>query len=404
MSRMTFKQFFHLRSLRKQLRAAQTRMRVVWNMRRDVLSPDEATDFRAAADTLTSLRRSRDADAIESALAEADSAVLAAAPPRPLPGLRELVETLVVAFGVAMTFRAYFFQPFKIPTGSMQPTLFGHHSEFCDTPAWYDAMPFKPFAWLVTGRWYTEVVAPASGSLAVYTDRNRAPGYIFVNAAGQDFRIPQDAYERHELTIASFPDAGMADAGGGRTIVTRGMVRAGDRIWSGYSIAGDHVFVNRFKWYFRPPRRGEIVVFSTDGNPHLAQGEFYIKRLTGLPGEEITIDPPFLVADGQRVTEPDPILRVAERRPAATPGYTYLGYAFVGSPVFGSLGTGRPAKPLLGLEGDTARLGPDEYLPMGDNTANSYDGRFWGPVKATRLIGNASCVYWPISRRWGNVD
>lgn len=401
---MTFKQFFHLRALRKQLRAAQLRLQSTWNMRRDLLPDETAAALQSTRSSLGKLRSSRDTEAIEKALEDAESLLLSAAPPRPLPGLREIVETLVVAFGVAMTFRAFFFQPFKIPTGSMQPTLFGHHSEYCEKPAWYDAMPFKPFAWLINGRWYSEVVAPASGSLIVYTDRSKAPGYIFVQVAGQSFRIPEDAYHRREISLGDFPNIGMADAGGGRTRVASGLVHAGDRIWSGYSVAGDHVFVNRFKWYFRPPRRGEIVVFSTDGNPHLAQGEFYIKRLAGLPNDEITIDPPYLVANGERVTAPDPILRVTEKRPAETPGYSYLGYAFVGSPVFGSLGTGGVGQTLLGQPGDVAHLAPDEYLPMGDNTANSYDGRFWGPVKANRLIGNASCVYWPWSVRWGNVD
>lgn len=401
---MTLKNLFHLRSLHKQVRAAQAHGLLVWNMNRDRLVPAEAEALKASVDALAPLRRSRDPDAIQAGLDTCAAACESAAPARPLPQMRELVDTLVVAFGVAMAFRAYFFQPFKIPTGSMQPTLFGHHSEYCETPAWYDALPFKPFAWLVTGRWYTEVSAAESGGVVVYTDRDRAPGYVFVQVAGKDFKIPQDAYDRGEVRLERSPNAGMADAGGGKTIVTRGFAHAGDRLWSGYSIAGDHVFVNRVKWYFRPPRRGEIVVFSTDGNPHLPQGEFYIKRLAGLPGETIAFDPPYLTVDGARATAPDTILRVSERRPAETEGYVYLGYNYAGIPAFASLGTGKPTAPFLGVPGDTGRLGPTDYLPLGDNTGNSYDGRYWGPVDRTRLIGTASCVYWPYSVRWGNVD
>ena len=47
-----------------------------------------------------------------------------------LPGnlwMREHVEMFVVALGVAFGLRALFIQPFKIPTGSMQPTLYGIH-------------------------------------------------------------------------------------------------------------------------------------------------------------------------------------------------------------------------------------------------------------------------------------
>ena len=41
---------------------------------------------------------------------------------------REWLDTLVVAISVAMAFRAYFYTPFKIPTGSMQETLWGWHT------------------------------------------------------------------------------------------------------------------------------------------------------------------------------------------------------------------------------------------------------------------------------------
>src|ERR1039458_9868329 len=49
--------------------------------------------------------------------------------PYPSPAWRENVEVLLVALAVAMGIRTFFLQPFKIPTGSMQPTLFGVTSE-----------------------------------------------------------------------------------------------------------------------------------------------------------------------------------------------------------------------------------------------------------------------------------
>src|SRR5260370_19843105 len=49
--------------------------------------------------------------------------------PYPNAAWRENVEVLLVALAVAMAIRTFFIQPFKIPTGSMQPTLFGVASE-----------------------------------------------------------------------------------------------------------------------------------------------------------------------------------------------------------------------------------------------------------------------------------
>src|ERR1039457_422494 len=45
--------------------------------------------------------------------------------PYPHAAWRENVEVLLVALAVAMGIRTFFLQPFKIPTGSMQPTLYG---------------------------------------------------------------------------------------------------------------------------------------------------------------------------------------------------------------------------------------------------------------------------------------
>lgn len=404
MGRMNLQAFLRLRALRRRAKAALSHGRTTWSLRRDLLPEGEGTAFLGALETLARERRGSDPARLGAALEAAEAAIASAAPARPLPGARELVETLVVALGVAMTFRAFFFQPFKIPTGSMQPTLFGHHSEACDAPTVFDRMPWKPLKWLVTGKWYVEAVAPDSGPLIVYTDRNRAPGYVYLGVSGATYRIPQDAFDRGEVRIPEHAAFGMADAGGGRILHARGRASRGDRLWSGYSIAGDHVFVNRMKWYFRPPRRGEIVVFSTDGNPHLPPEQFYIKRLAGLPGESVSFDPPYLVIDGVRVTEPATIRRVEDRGPAETPGHSYPGYGYASAPIFRSAGTGRDARAPLGASGDILRLGPDAYLPLGDNTVNSYDGRYWGPVGRRRLLGSASCVYWPISVRWGGVE
>ena len=98
------------------------------------------------------------------------------------------------------------------------------------------------------------------------------------------------------------------------------------------------------------------------------------------------------------------VRRVEECGEARTPGYRYPGYRYAPQREFMSAGTGRLAIAPLGAPGDTLTLGPDDFLPLGDNTPNSYDARYWGPVARRHLVGTGACVYWPISIRWGHVE
>lgn len=362
-------------------------------------------------------------------------AVLPDLPPRPNSFLFEIVETLVVAFGVAFAFRAYFFQPFKIPTGSMQPTLYGVHSQaFSGTPTFFDTHePFATLQWLVNGRRYLDVVAPNNGSLAVHTDAQRAPGFAFLSVAGKSYKIPTDVLERGEIDLQQLLANHMADNPNAAVNTRRsvGEVRKGQRLWAGYVYAGDQVFVNRFLWNLRPPRRDEITVFATSsvsmnlgtapanagfvqkipfyGIPlylaakpiqGLPPSQHYIKRLVGLPNETISIRPPFLCVNGKPVEGFPGIDRLTQLQPSET-GPSYRGYCNTGDPGLPKGQNGQPFGILCTAE-DAIRTA-DSYLPMGDNTRNSFDGRYWGPVPRLQMLGPAACVYWPISVRWGSI-
>ena len=45
-----------------------------------------------------------------------------------------------------------------------------------------------------------------------------------------------------------------------------------------------------------------------------------------------------------------------------------------------------------------------EYAALGDNTTNSLDSRYWGPVKQFNIIGPASFALWPFTAHWGNIE
>ncbi|MDD5704288.1 MAG: signal peptidase I [Kiritimatiellae bacterium] len=376
-----FQKYFRTRAARKRLRDLTSHARGLRHYRRDLMpaGAEERLAAVIAAAERTARRGTPAAVADQAATLEKE---LDPWPPPRRGGWSENYEVLLVAFGVAMAFRCYFFQPFKIPTGSMQPTLYGIHSEERAAPGWLDRLPLKPFKWIVTGDWYREVRVGAGGQVIPLYQDDRKPGYIGLQVAGRRYYVPADA---------------VRDRGAIR--LNRDMrVESGALLWAGIVHSGDHVFVNRVAWNFRRPRRGEVMVFSTRGIRGLPPGTHYIKRMTGLPGQTLAIQPPDLLVNGQIVTEPYTVARVARREKLAAWAPPYAGYQLIGE---------QPAEYAAALRrpGDQVVLGADEYYAMGDNTLNSRDSRYWGPVPERNLLGPACLVYWPfLSPRFGAID
>jgi len=155
----------------------------------------------------------------------------------------------------------------------------------------------------------------------------------------------------------------------------------------GKTTVGDHIFVDKLSYRFRLPQRGEIVVFRTDDIsdiPEKARGKYYIKRIVGLPGERISIEPPFLLVNGQRVHGPPSLDRIQEQKDDHT-GYVLATVRF-------------PKSQYLSCPTDSVQLGPDEYFVLGDNSRSSFDSRYWGPISGTAIVGRATKVYWPFNR------
>lgn len=392
----SLRSFLAARRTRRELRATLQHLRLALRMREDVAPADDVAAARKAeADLLAVIRARRPEDLLELSLSDrlsktsgfdlvlgtAHAAAAAADRLYPIPShpkLRENIEVLVVALGLAMACRTYFVQPFKIPTGSMQPTLNGVLAAPATAPAWSDKLPFWPFKWLATGQRYKEVRAAASGRVSWAVAPDGRPAYAVAGLL-------------HPLQLSlSGPATVDPDRSMHLAVRPGDFVRKGDLLASGLVAAGDHVFVNRMAYHFRRPRRGEIVVFDTNYIPpvpgsagaSVAPDTYYIKRLVGLPGETVSIDPPALLVDGAPVADPPCFVKDFK-----DPAY-YDGYLL------------RPDS-LLRTPADAISIPAGHFLPFGDNTRSSLDGRYFGPVSTRALVGPAFLVYWPFTPHFG---
>ena len=362
------------RKIRKTAKHCLHHARHCRKMREDIGDPAAIAEVLAAEDALAAALKGGDTAELERTAELAVKAATVVMPPKSFASLRENLEILVVAVAVAMAFRTYFIQPFKIPTGSMQPSLYGITSAPQDGPGLLDRPVLKNLKWIVTGDYYHEYRAKASGTVSQFADDKWDPSIKRFAIGGKMHKVPVDAYRdpsrRNEIRVHPGD-----------------FVAHGTLLWSGIRRAGDHVFVDKLRWNFFPPKRGQIMVFSTKDIPTLPPGSHYIKRLVGLPGETISIKPPNVLINGEEVHTPATIERIASRQPG------YAGYTLADARSMDSC--------VLQSPDDTFTLSSTEYLALGDNTRNSKDGRYWGGAPQRNLVGPAAIVYWPVTKRWG---
>ena len=121
--------------------------------------------------------------------------------------------------------------------------------------------------------------------------------------------------------------------------------------------SGEYVLINTMAFRMGPVKRGDIVAFR-----HIrAAPSVYLKRVIGLPGEQITIAGGKVQVNGAPLAEP--YVRFTDRRSFPT-----------------------------------VTVPPRSYYVLGDNRANSDDSRDWGFVQAEDIVGKAVLAVWPPSR------
>src|SRR4030042_765866 len=126
-------------------------------------------------------------------------------------------------------------------------------------------------------------------------------------------------------------------------------------------LSGEYVMVNRLSYRFGSPQRGDIIIF----HPPLNPSEEYVKRVIGLPGDEVEVKNKVVYVNGQPLDE------------------TYL-----------DVTTNYPG---------AWQVPAGQLFVLGDNRNNSEDSHDWGTLPIANIIGKAVLIYWPPTA-WGLID
>ena len=158
--------------------------------------------------------------------------------------IKETISSLIVAFIFAFVFRGFVVEAFVIPTGSMAPTLLGKHMRF---------------------------QSPESGAVWTVNPWDNSTGNPLPVQGTQSTITATDPMTRAQIGSELPADLG-------RKVTT---------------LSGDRIFVLKYLYSIYDPARFDVVVFKYPGptpSPlNAGQQENYIKRLIGLPGEEIAL-------------------------------------------------------------------------------------------------------------------
>ena len=119
---------------------------------------------------------------------------------------------------------------------------------------------------------------------------------------------------------------------------------------------GELILTEKVSYYIYKPQRGDVVVFKA---PKTTRVDF-IKRIIGLPGENVKIEDGTVFINGQKLIEPYETQK--------TQG------------------------------GMSITLLENQYFVLGDNREASSDSRSFGPIERNTIKGKAWLVYWPITR------
>ena len=231
-------------------------------------------------------------DTAESAVAENPNAPRPGDTVRgPLVFGRETIESIVVAFTLALLFRAFEAEAFVIPTGSMAPTLMGRHKDLiCESCT----LPYRVGCSaeeddqsqglrMELARLEREAVrlrAVADDAQSTPRERDAARRRVAeLERAGGPIAQQRERLDSKLVAAGTCPNCGLSvdllrERDGGLEYDPRYP-----------SFNGDRILVNKFAYDFAEPDRWDVVVFRYPEDAKVN----YIKRLVGLPGETVSL-------------------------------------------------------------------------------------------------------------------
>lgn len=124
---------------------------------------------------------------------------------------------------------------------------------------------------------------------------------------------------------------------------------------------GEFLLTDKVTYRFSEPERGDVIVFEAPGT----NGDEFIKRIIGLPGEDVSIVNGKITINGQTLNEdylPDTLI---------TKGGRFL------------------------KEGQSVTVPENHFFVLGDNRTASSDSRSWGFITKEEITGRAWVTYWP---------
>ncbi len=142
-----------------------------------------------------------------------------------------------------------------------------------------------------------------------------------------------------------------------RMFIAQPFIVSGESMYSTF-LDGDYLIIDEISYHLGSPHRGDVIVFKYPLDPK----RFFIKRIIGLPNEEIVVKEGIIKIKN---SEGDFILEEP-----------YLKQEFKDSFQF--------------------KTGAQEYFVLGDNRARSSDSRFWGALPEKLITGRAFVRLLPI--------